>query len=96
MKAAIALVAFLSMPALVFHATICVPDDYPTIQGAIDASVGGNNVEADHVNGSFVRGTARLKLSDKIDKIQYCHIAVGRQKGRTLGTCFNCFIEEEN
>jgi parallel beta-helix repeat protein/predicted outer membrane repeat protein len=32
------------MPALGFSATIYVPDDYPTIQGAIDASVNGDTV----------------------------------------------------
>jgi parallel beta-helix repeat protein len=44
MKTAIVIVAVLSIPALAFSATIYVPDDYPTIQGAIDAAVDGDAV----------------------------------------------------
>jgi hypothetical protein len=44
MKTTIILFAVLCMPALAFSATIYVPDDYPTIQGAIDASVNGDTI----------------------------------------------------
>ncbi|MHC4943462.1 MAG: right-handed parallel beta-helix repeat-containing protein [Planctomycetota bacterium] len=44
MKTAIVIVAVLSIPVLAFSATIYVPDDYPTIQGAIDASVNGDTI----------------------------------------------------
>ena len=44
MRLLTALIAFLSIQFLAFSATIYVPDDYPTIQGAIDASANGNTV----------------------------------------------------
>ncbi|MHC4942114.1 MAG: right-handed parallel beta-helix repeat-containing protein [Planctomycetota bacterium] len=44
MKAAVILVAVLSIPTLAFSATIHVPDDYLTIQEAIDAAVKGDTV----------------------------------------------------
>jgi putative cofactor-binding repeat protein len=47
MKTAIVFVAVLFMPALAFSATIYVPDDYPTIQAAIDASSDGDLILVD-------------------------------------------------
>ena len=44
MRYLILLFAILSIPALAFSATIIVPDDYPTIQGAIDAASNGDTV----------------------------------------------------
>lgn len=44
MKQAIVLIAFVSISALAYSATIYVPDDYTTIQGAIDASANGDTV----------------------------------------------------
>jgi predicted outer membrane repeat protein len=44
MKTATVLVAVLFIPVLAFTDTIYVPDDYPTIQGAIDASVNGDTI----------------------------------------------------
>jgi predicted outer membrane repeat protein len=44
MKTAFVFVAVLCTPALAFSATIYVPDDYSTIQGAIDASVDGDTI----------------------------------------------------
>ncbi|MHC4945061.1 MAG: right-handed parallel beta-helix repeat-containing protein [Planctomycetota bacterium] len=42
MKTGIILFAMLCVPVFAFSATIYVPDDYPTIQGAIDASADGD------------------------------------------------------
>lgn len=44
MHYAIILLIVLVFPALCFSATIVVPDDYPTIQDAIDAASGGDTV----------------------------------------------------
>ncbi|MHC4942263.1 MAG: right-handed parallel beta-helix repeat-containing protein [Planctomycetota bacterium] len=44
MKTAFILVAVLSLPVVAFSATIYVPDNYPNIQGAIDAAVEGDTV----------------------------------------------------
>ena len=44
MKVTTTLLAFLVFSALAFSATIYVPDNYATIQGAIDASVNGDTV----------------------------------------------------
>jgi parallel beta-helix repeat protein len=44
MKTALLLLAMMCMPALGFSATIYVPEDYPTIQGAIDASANGDTI----------------------------------------------------
>ncbi|MHC4942115.1 MAG: right-handed parallel beta-helix repeat-containing protein [Planctomycetota bacterium] len=44
MKTAIFLVAVMSIPVLAFSATIIVPDDYPTIQEAIDAAANKDRV----------------------------------------------------
>ena len=43
-KTVITLVAVLTIPMLAHSATIIVPDDYPTIQGAIEAAVNGDTV----------------------------------------------------
>ncbi|MHC4943461.1 MAG: right-handed parallel beta-helix repeat-containing protein, partial [Planctomycetota bacterium] len=44
MKTAFLLIAVLCVPALAFSDTIYVPDDYPTIQQAIDAAVNGDTI----------------------------------------------------
>ncbi|MHC4944977.1 MAG: hypothetical protein ACYTG7_18335, partial [Planctomycetota bacterium] len=44
MKTTIVLVAILSFPVFASSATIYVPDDYPTIQQAIDAAMNGDTV----------------------------------------------------
>jgi parallel beta-helix repeat protein len=44
MKTSLILVVVLCMPALAFTATIYVPDDYTTIQEAIDAAVDGDTI----------------------------------------------------
>jgi parallel beta-helix repeat protein/predicted outer membrane repeat protein len=44
MKTAILLFAVLSVPTLAYSAIIYVPDDFPTIQEAIDAAVNGDRV----------------------------------------------------
>jgi hypothetical protein len=44
MKTTIIFVAVMCMPALALSATIYVPDDYPTIQGAIYAAVNGDTI----------------------------------------------------
>lgn len=44
MKTATILVAVFSIPVIAFSATIYVPDDYSTIQGAIDVSTNGDTI----------------------------------------------------
>lgn len=38
------LIVILAVPAIGFSTTIYVPDDYPTVQGAIDASVNNDTI----------------------------------------------------
>jgi hypothetical protein len=44
MRSAIIIAAVLSIPGLAISATIYVPDDYPTIQQAIDAAMNGDTI----------------------------------------------------
>ncbi|MHC4946413.1 MAG: right-handed parallel beta-helix repeat-containing protein, partial [Planctomycetota bacterium] len=44
MKTSIVLIAILSIPAFAFSTTIYVPDDYPSIQQAIDAAMDGDTI----------------------------------------------------
>ncbi|MHC4945036.1 MAG: right-handed parallel beta-helix repeat-containing protein, partial [Planctomycetota bacterium] len=68
MKTAICLLAVLSVPVLAFPATIYVPDDYSTIQGAIDASVNGDTIivkPGTYVENIDFKGKAITVTSDQ-------------------------------
>jgi hypothetical protein len=86
MKTTIILVAVLCMPALAFSATIHVPDDYPTIQEAIDASANGDTIivkpgtYVENINFLGKAITLRSEFGPEVTKID------GNKRGRVV-TC---------
>ena len=64
MRYAIIIIIVLAVPALCFSATIHVPGDYTTIQGAIDAAVNGDTVLV--APGTYVEN---VTMKDGVDLI---------------------------